>query len=549
MADSTGNPTLGASAMRGNGFADAIARAGAQAATHHGGAESAPAVAIAGLRLPRVDEPASHADAFSFGYTRVVRGRRHLSYNGAKVDLGDRAFDLLLALIDARGSILSKDQLMERVWPGRIVEENTLEGQISILRRALGDNRSAIRTVAGRGYQFIGELSEARAATPTFPTASASSRLGVGLPASISRLIGREAALRDVRDLACSHRLVTLVGTGGVGKTRLAIEAARLLAPHFSEGVYLAELAATASPDYLPTTVALALGLPPGEATSSLERLAPHVHDRSILLLLDNCEHLIESAAHFAETFLRVAPLASIVATSREPLRVTGEYLYRVASLEVPSNDSDAEAPGFAAVQLLEERVGSETVDCIDRALALSLKARICRRLDGIPLAVELAAACVPAFGLQGVAERLDDRFQLLTRGARGALPRQQTLRATLDWSYGLLPEIQSTVLNRLSVFPGAFTLELAQIVANCERISPNTVVAALIELVNKSLVSAILGDGHVRYRLLETTRAYAHDRLQASDMLHEISGRHARHFLALFQHSAQQAAACADID
>lgn len=548
MAHSAGDPVRTAKTLRDIDPAEAMVSAD-RYALHYDGPQGLPSAVISQMRPLGSHEQAPHATALSFGNTCVMPDKRQLSHMGAKVHLGDRAYEALLALIHARGSVLSKDRLMECVWPGRIVEENTLEGQISLLRRALGSDRDAIRTVAGRGYQFVGELIEGHADTLEMQSAPVEFNLGTGLPASISRLIGREAALQEVGDLARSHRLITLVGAGGVGKTRLAIESARLLTQDFPDGVYLAELASTTSSDYLQTTVTLALGLPPSEATHSLEQLAPYLRDRSLLLLLDNCEHLIEHTAQFAEIFLRIAPLASIIATSREPLRVTGEYLYRVASLEVPVDESDTGARNFSAVQLLEERLGSETVDCLDPSVALALKVRICRRLDGIPLAVELAAACVPAIGLQGVAARLDDRFQLLTRGARGALQRQQTLRATLDWSYELLSETQSTVLNRLSVFPGAFALDSAQMVASCPQISPDAVVNAIIELVNKSLVSVLPENGHVRYRLLETTRAYAHDRLEANGMLRNASERHARYFLALFKNSGGHAAVCADID
>ncbi|TDV33927.1 putative ATPase [Paraburkholderia caballeronis] len=502
-----------------------------------------------------METQALQSDGFSFGATVVVPRRRELLHHGIRIDLGDRAFDLLLVLVESRGSVLSKDRIIAQVWPNRIVEENTLEGQISILRRALGDDRSAIHTVTGRGYQFVGELTgtaPAATGTPVAPTRTptpAPTPAGIRLPAAISPLIGRAQALRDVGDAMQRHRLVTLVGSGGVGKTRLAIEAARQLAPQFADGVYLAELAATSSADYLPTTLAVALGFPPGDGTASLDRLAATLHTRHLLLLLDNCEHLIESAAQIAERLLQIAPRATIVATSREPLRIAGESVYRVPSLEVPVDEHAADAREFGAIRLFEERAGPDVFACSASSDALQLAVRICRQLDGIPLAIELAAACVPTIGLQGVAERLDDRFQLLTRGARTALPRQQTLRATLDWSYGLLPATQRTVLDRLSVFAGPFSMESAQAVASCDDLAPDAVVGALIELVNKSLVSTIAGPERLRYRLLETTRAYARERLAASGSLDEWSNRHARHFLRVFERAEQQAAQRIDID
>jgi predicted ATPase/DNA-binding winged helix-turn-helix (wHTH) protein len=486
-------------------------------------------------------------DDFSFGKTVVLPRRRALLHNGITVDIGNRAFDLLLTLVEARGSVLSKDRIMEQVWRNRIVEENALEGQISTLRRALGEDRTAILTVTGRGYQFVGELTARELApsgstlAPAFP--------GVRLPAAISPIIGREQGLREVGEAALRHRLVTLVGSGGVGKTRLAVEAARRLIPHFTDGVYLAELAAISSADYLPTTLAVALGFPPGDGAPSLERLATSLHTRHLLLLLDNCEHLIDSAAQVSERLLQIAPRATILATSREPLRIAGEYVYRVPSLEVPADDNAADAREFGAIRLFEERAGADIASCIGRPASLPLEVRICRQLDGIPLAIELAAACLPTMGLQGVADRLDDRFQLLTQGARTALPRQQTLRATLDWSYSLLPAVQRAVIKRLSLFAGPFSMESAQAVASCEEIPPGRVAGAFIELVNKSLVSTVPGDGPMRYRLLETTRAYAREKLREDGTLREWSDRHARYFLRVFERAEQQAAARIDID
>ncbi|WP_031359719.1 ATP-binding protein [Caballeronia sordidicola] len=486
-------------------------------------------------------------DDFSFG-TTVVRPRlREMLHDGMKIDIGNRAFDLLVTLVEARGSVLSKDRIMERVWRNRIVEENALEGQISSLRRALGDDRTAILTVTGRGYQFVGELTTREPAplAPGLPTALP----GVRLPAAISPIIGREKALREVNDAVLQHRLVTLVGSGGVGKTRLAFEAARQLVPHFTDGVYLAELAATSSADFLATTLAVSLGFPPGDEAPSLERLATSLHARHLLLLLDNCEHLIDSAAQMSERLLQIAPRATILATSREPLRIAGEYVYRVPSLEVPTDDNDADAREFGAIRLFEERAGADMADSVRRPSALLLEVRICRQLDGIPLAIELAAACLPAMGLQGVADHLGDRFQLLTRGARTALPRQQTLRAALDWSYGLLSAVERAVMNRLSLFAGPFSLDSAQALASCDEIPPERVASALVELVNKSLVSSIPGDGPMRFRLLETTRAYAREKLREDGTLREWSNRHARHFLQIFERAEQQAAARIDID
>ena len=492
-----------------------------------------------------------HHGEFAFGATVVAPRRREVVHRGTRVDIGERAFDLLLLLAESRGSVLSKAEIIASVWQDRTVESNTVEAQISALRRALGDDRAAIRTVTGRGYQFIAEVltqvtkSDKPSAAPTDGPAFS----GLSLPAEVSPLIGQEIAVREICRGLQTHRLVTLVGTGGVGKTRLALEAARRSASHFADGAFVAELAATTSTDHIPTTIAVALGFPPGDGTSSLDRLAPSLKSRHLLLVLDNCEHLIDGAARIAERLLRIAPRAVVLATSRETLRVAGELIYRVPSLEVPPDDHCDVALDYSAVRLFEERVGPHAGLSLDSRAALRLKSQICRRLDGIPLALELAAACVPAFGLQGVADRLGNRFQLLTHGSRTALPRQQTLRATLDWSYSLLSDEQRSVLNRLSLFAGTFTLASAQEMASCAALAPDAVVTALMQLVDKSLVSVASGNGNVRYRLLESTRAYARDELRASSTMSEWSRRHARYFLEIFRAAERQTELRTDVD
>jgi len=484
---------------------------------------------------------------FSFGATVVIPSRRELLHKGAKVDVGDRAFDLLLFLVESRGCVASKDEIISHVWQKRVVEENTVEGQISVLRRALGSDRKAIRTVTGRGYAFTGEL----AANELLATrAEAAGRPGVPVLADVSPIVGRAGTLKDICEAAWHHRLVTLAGIGGIGKTRLALEAARQLAPRFPDGVYLAELAATASADYLPTTIAIALGFPPGDGTPSFERLAPTLSSKRLLLVLDNCEHLIEGAARVCERLLRVAPGATVLATSREPLRVGGEYVYRVPSLEVPLDEHVPDARGFGAIRLFEERAGSfDSTDCGCGQSALPLAIRICQQLDGIPLAIELAAACKASLGLHGIADRLDDRFRWLTRGSRTALPRQQTLRATMDWSYSLLSNTQRLVLNRLSLFSGAFSMESALALVTTDDIPSDSVLGALIELVEKSLVSAVPTAGNVRYRLLETTREYAREKLRSEGQWPEWCHRHAIYVLHIFGEAERQQSARVDVD
>ncbi|MDM0069601.1 winged helix-turn-helix domain-containing protein [Variovorax sp. J31P207] len=477
--------------------------------------------------------------SFVFGRCQVSVQRRELLREGRPVSLGGRAFDILVALVEGRGGVVTKDDLILRAWPGRIVEENTLEAQISALRRALGEDRTVIRTVAGRGYQFVAEIAdglgapEAERVQAASPVASAVR----ALPMSVTPLIGREAALREIVDLAASSRLITLVGAGGVGKTRLAIEAARSLAAGFPDGVSIAELGPVGAAEFLPATVAEALGFPQGAGTPSLDRIASAINHRRMLLVLDNCEHLVDAAAQITEKLLRAGPFVSVIATSREALKVDGEYVYRVASLDVPGEevrDVD-QLLAFGALQLFDARAASAGgEEYAGRAPAAELKARICRHLDGIPLAIELAAARVRVFGLEGVADRIDDRFNLLTGGARTALPRQKTLRATLDWSYELLSEQERQVLGRLGVFSGSFSIESAAAVASSASIPPVTVVECLSQLVEKSLIAAD-GATRAKYRLLETTQVYAREKMQSRGVLGEYSLRHAQHHRDLF--------------
>src|SRR5215471_2830024 len=361
-----------------------------------------------------------------FGRFKVVRHRRELLVDGRPVELGGRAFDTLMALIDARGTVLTKDELMSRVWHDRVVEENNLPAQILMLRKAFGPDRDLIRTVAGRGYQFTGEV-RTTAATVAGPVPSPV----INLPEAVSELIGREAELREVTALAAEHRLVNLVGAGGIGKTRLSLEVARHLLPRFPDGVFVAELGPVSSPDLVAATVAGALGLTHVAGAVSPEGVAGAVGSRKLLLVIDNCEHVIDAAAGMAEALLRASPGASLLATSREPLRVSGEYVYRVPPLAVPAADNQDPEDVFrhAAVRLFVARAQAVEPRYMAEGRVAAATAAICRHLDGMPLAIELAATRIVAFGVDGVAARLDDRFRLLTGGSR-TLPRHQTRRA-----------------------------------------------------------------------------------------------------------------------
>jgi predicted ATPase/DNA-binding winged helix-turn-helix (wHTH) protein len=479
-----------------------------------------------------------------FGRFRVVPHRRELLADGEPLRLGGRTFDVLMALIEGQGAVVSKDALIGRVWPNRIVEESSLHVQISALRDALGADRNLIRTISGRGYQFTGEISTVAASPHTQAVAGtavqipAAAHPSTNLTEPVSELIGREIEFEEILGLTAAHRLVTLTGAGGIGKTRLGFDVARRLLPKFADGVWVIELAPLSDPDLVPAAVATELGLGLAGEVISPERVANALAAKQLLLVLDNCEHLVGAAASMAEALLRANPTVRVLATSREPLRAEGEYLYRVPPLAIPTEGGQDEEDllRYGAVRLFVARARAAAPQFSpDGRVAVAIAA-ICRHLDGIPLAIELAAARTNALGVEELAARLDDCFHLLTSGRRTALPRHQTLRATLDWSYDLLPEPERVVLRRLAIFAGPFTLRAASAVAAIGEIAGSDIVDYAANLVAKSLVAADLGGAKGRYRLLETTRAYALEKLTQSGEFEQVARRHAEHCRDLFE-------------
>jgi predicted ATPase/Flp pilus assembly protein TadD len=366
---------------------------------------------------------------------------------------------------------------------------------------------------------------------------------GKSLCVPVSELIGREAELAEVTALVTKHRLVTLTGEGGIGKTHLAIEVARHLLSEFVDGAWVAELAPLADPELVPVTVATALGLELAAGAMSAERVANALGGKQLMLVLDNCEHVIDAAARMAGVLLHTNAAIRLLATSREPLRVEGEHLYRVPPLAVPAEGADDmdELLRHGAVQLFVTRARAADPHFSPDGGTAAVAAAICRRLDGIPLAIELAAARGAALGIEDLASRLDDRFRLLTGGRRTALPRHQTLQATLDWSYELLSEPERLVLHRLAIFAGGFGLEAAGVVAASAEIAPSAVVDCVASLVTKSLVTANVGDATDHHRLLETTRAYAIEKLAESGELTSVGRRHAEYYRDLFERAAAE--------
>ena len=370
------------------------------------------------------------------------------------------------------------------------------------------------------------------------------------LPVPLTSFIGREQEATEIAQLLATARLLTLTGTPGVGKTRLALEVAAKLVEQFPDGVRLVELAPLADPDLVPQAVAAALGLREQPGRTAPDTLTDALRVLRMLLVLDNCEHLVDACAGLADGLLRACPGLVILATSREPLGIDGETAWRVPSLALPAGgdgetvgSGDAPAPDACpSVRLFVERARAARPDLTLTVLHTSAVARICRRLDGIPLALELAAARVKALSVEQIATRLDDRFRLLTGGNRTALPRQRTLRATVDWSYDLLSEEERALLRRLSVFAGGWSLEAAEAVCAGEGIESSDVLDLLQHLVDRSLVvTDVHPDGTTRFRMLEMLQQYALERLVERGEADAARGQHAAWVLALAERAGPE--------
>jgi predicted ATPase/DNA-binding winged helix-turn-helix (wHTH) protein len=459
------------------------------------------------------------SESLRFGRAEVRPRERQLLVEGVPAGVGARAFEVLLALIERRDRLVTKNELLDLVWPGLVVEENNLQVQISSLRKLLGPH--VIATVPGRGYRFAVALSGegghglgtpgTTAAVPS--EVHAGSALRTNLPTELPELFGREDDLQALCSLLVEHRLVTVVGAGGIGKSRLAQAAAHASLDRWPDGAWMIELAGLSDPAILPNTVAGTLDIKIEGQGSPMEQLIAAIAPRTMLLVLDNCEHLLDSVSQLVAAVLRAAPGVTLLATSQEPLRVPEEQQSRVTPLAVPPDVAAGHARDFGAVALFEARV-----QAVDPRFALTedaatLAIDICRRLDGLPLAIELAAARVGTLGLRAVRDKLDARFKLLTGGARATLRRHQTLRAALEWSHGLLNDAERVVFRRLGVFAGGFTMELAQAVVVDEQLDEWAALDHMSALVDKSLVVADAGESP-RYRLLESARAFALEQL-----------------------------------
>jgi predicted ATPase/DNA-binding winged helix-turn-helix (wHTH) protein len=480
--------------------------------------------------------PVRDLSTYESGAWEINLARRELRLRGKPVPLGGRAFDIIEVLIQSAGELVTKDDLMSRVWPDVTVGDNTLQVHVWAVRKALGADRWMLKTASGRGYRLLGdwwgrqESTAAVTVAPAWPQVRPSQ---ANLPAAGADLIGRDAAARQLRDLLSAYRIVTMTGPGGIGKTTLALKVAREVIGEFADGGWLVELASLSDPGLVPSAVAQALRLGLGGGDITAETVVRTISDRHLLLVLDNCEHLIDAVATLAAMLLRLCPRVTILTTSREVLRTQGEYVYRVPPLAVPEpgGREASEILGHSAPELFIARAKELGSDFSSNATNLATIAAICRHLDGIPLAIEFAAARAAALGIELVAAGLRDRLALLTSGRRTALPRHRTLRATLDWSYALLPEAERRLLRYLAVFPAGFTLDAAVALIDEAGGDKLSVMDGIGELVAKSLVTFEGTEGGGRWRLLETIRAYALQKLTECGEIEGAQRRHATYF------------------
>ena len=473
-------------------------------------------------------------DTLRFGHWEVRPALRQLLVDGKPAEVGARAFDLLLTLIARRDRVVPKDELLDAVWPGLVVEANNLPVQIGSLRKVLGPQ--VITTVPGRGYRFSATPDGVPTVVPE-PAPAIAPLVRGNLPETLVPLHGRDGDLTELQTLVQRHRIVSVVGSGGVGKSRLAQTAAHALRDAFADGVWMIELAPVTDPAVVPAVVAHALGVALRGTTGAEAELVDALRSRALLLVLDNCEHLVEPLSAIAQALVERCARVHLLTTAQQRLGLDGERVFRLAPLALPAASDLASASTSGALALFAERVAAQ-----QRYFALSEHniadaVDICRQLDGLPLAIELAAARVPLLGVAGVRERLHERFRVLSGGKRGAPRRHQALRETMDWSHGLLQTDERAVFRRAGAFAGSFALPAAQQALADERIDPWAVLDHLGALVDKSLLVAEPVEPP-RYRLLESARAYALLKLHEAGESEATRRRHAQAVLVVFETS-----------
>lgn len=496
-------------------------------------------------------DPGTQPDGerLAFGPFCLAPRERLLTRDGQPLYVGGRSFDLLVVLTEQPGRVLSKRELLKRVWSDVVVEDGSLRFHMAGLRKLLGDGAGGARYIAtqvGVGYAFVAPVkrlgASGAAAKPPPATsqdeAANSPLVGMSnLPPRLPHLIGRERDVSLLIKRVVDTPLFTIVGSAGVGKTSLAIEIGHQLAPRFDEQVVFVDFSMLENPAVVPSMIAGAMGIAV-QTGDPLAVILGHIRDRRYLLVLDNCEHVIEPAAAIVERIVDEAPNTRVLATSREPLRIRSEHIHRLDALAYPDDPSNLpleQLLEYPAVQLFCERAAAADSSLEIDQEAARLIAGMCSRLDGMALPIELAAVRVATHGISATARQLGEHFSLGWAGRRTAQPRQQTLQATLDWSYDLLSETEQIVFERLAVFVGPFSIDAALEVAVDSEIGANDVAVAVDELASKSLIAPNRSRDSGTYRLLEMTRAYAREKLQARghDRYAAVARRHARFFLA----------------
>ncbi len=472
--------------------------------------------------------------SFIFGPFRLVPAERLLLRNNKPIAIGSRALDILVALVDRAGDVVAHRTLLEAAWPDLVVENANLRVHIGNLRKLLSDDQNGARYIAnvpGRGYSFVAPLTEA---TEDILSSRAQPD-GVAPRISTSGMIGRDADICAIVDRLRAQRFVSVVGPGGIGKTTTALAAARTM--NGIDALFI-DLTVTSNDSLVLSAVASALGVTTG-AIDPVPMIVSQLSSRPTLLILDNCEHVITAAAELAERLFIGTPGLYLLVTSREALRVTGEQIYWLPPLEAPPEGTPLlpdDLQRWPALALFVDRACSGGHAGALSAVDITTAAAICRRLDGLPLAIELVGSRVGAYGFAGTAELLDNRFRLVWQGRRSALPRHRTLEAMLDWSFNLLDARDRLVMARLSVFTGPFTLEAAQAIAVDDEITADDIACTVASLTDRSLIVTCAGDTHGRFRLLETTRAYAATKLAASSEGPSVARRHVEYVLRLLE-------------
>ena len=473
-----------------------------------------------------------------FGPFLLYATERVLKKNGTPLTIGSRALDILIMLLEHAPEVVSKRALMRRVWGQLVVDDVSLRFHVAALRKHLGDadlSGSYVKNIPGRGYCFAGTVSWAAVAPE--PTPKTAHTAASPLPRAPLLMVGRDSTVRELAVLLKQQRFISIVGAGGIGKTTIALALAHRMLTEFDGAVHFLDLGAVEDSRLPASLLASQLGLVV-VSDYPLPIILDFLRERRMLLVFDSCEHLIGATATLTENIFRDAPQVHILVTTREALRAEGEQVHHLPPLECPpyaESLTATQALSFPAVQLFVKQVSHSGHEFELTDADAPIVAEICRRLDGIALALKLAAARVGAHGVQGTSTLLDKQFRLLWPGRRTALPRHQTLRATLDWSYNLLSTTEKLVLRRLAVFVGGFALEAALNVS-VEGLDPAELTETLATLADKSLLTSDRTTA-LRYRLLDTTRAYAWQKLHESGEDLKIARRHCEYMI----HESQQ--------